>query len=987
MVITQHDLSVDYVESLYADYHQRDPSSVSADWQAYFAAMPSNGQQAVPLCDMKPRASGSSSSSGSGSGNGKHNGSNGNGAGAHAASGPVSGSSHSAVDPARFTPASSSTASPQTLTRGGLSTSDFAHLQHRVDQLVRNYRVRGHNIAKLDPLGTERPELFELDPACCGLTEADLSRSISTESIPGHDVQTVQEIIDLLHNTYCRSIGVQFMHIDSLVVRQWLIERMEGTENRLILDRIEQKRILRKLTEAVTFEEFIQRKYIGAKSFSLEGAETLIPLLDLAIEKAGHQGVREIVMGMAHRGRLNVLANIMRKPAEKIFREFEDQPKGPGSGDVKYHMGYSTDYEFGEGQKLHLSLCFNPSHLEFINPVAMGRMRAKMDRCGDFERERGLVLMIHGDAAFIGEGITQETLNLSELPAYKVGGALHIVVNNQIGFTTTPDQARSSAYCTDVAKMLQIPIFHVNGEDPEAVAHVVRLAMDFRARFKRDVVIDMYCYRRRGHNEGDEPLFTQPKMYQAIEKRKWVGETYLENLVALGGVTREEGEKLQSEFNEALELALKTARTQPSVVKKEPPKGVWAGYCGGFDCDVPEVATGVPAARLSELLTKLTQVPAGFQVNPKIDRMLKTRLEMAQGEKPLDWAAAEALAFATLATEGHRVRMSGQDVERGTFSHRHAMLHDIEDGGSYMPLKHLSHDQAPVDLYNSTLSEAGVLGFEYGYSLDCPNGLIAWEAQFGDFHNCAQTIIDQFIISAEDKWDRLSAITMLLPHGYEGQGPEHSSARIERWLTMGAAENIQVCIPTTPAQMYHLLRRQVLRRWHKPLIIMTPKSLLRHPDVVSPMEELVSGRFQRVIPDVRFSGPDANKKKAKKVERVLMCSGKIYYELSKRRDELKREDVAIVRIEKLYPLPHTELKEALSVYEDNTPVYWVQEEPRNMGAWIYLRANLGFILFSRLPFMGFHRPESASPATGSLSRHRQEQELIMQAAFADNVGM
>ena len=966
MVITQHDLSVDYVESLYADY-QRDPSSVSPDWQSYFSAVPSNGQAgpAVPLSAIKSNGS---------TGNGHYT-THGNG---HSSSAAL------AAQPVTTATPAAGPGEQKTITRGGLSTAEFAQLQHRVDQLIRNYRVRGHMAAKIDPLGMERPDVFELDPACCGITEEDLPRTISTESIPGHDVQTVQEIIDLMQKTYCRSIGVQFMHIDSLVVRQWLIERMEGTENQTALDRLEQHRILGRLTEAVMFEEFIQKKYVGAKSFSLEGAETLIPLLDMAIEKAARQGVREIVMGMAHRGRLNVLANIMHKPAEKIFREFEDQPKGPNSGDVKYHMGYSTDYEFEGCKKLHLSLCFNPSHLEFINPVAMGRMRAKMDRCGDFERERGLVLMIHGDAAFIGEGITQETLNISELPAYKVGGALHVIVNNQIGFTTTADQSRSSTYCTDIAKMLQAPIFHVNGEDPEAVAHVVRLAMDFRARFKRDVFIDMYCYRRRGHNEGDEPSFTQPKLYQAIEKRKWVGATYQEKLIAQGAVTREQADKLRTEFNEQLEKAITTARTEPIKPKKESPRGVWAGYVGGFDADVPEVATGVESKQLATLLSKLTQVPEGFHVNPKVDRILKTRREMAEGKRPLDWAAGEALAFATLATQGHRVRMTGQDVERGTFSHRHAMLHDIEDGGTYMPLKHLAPDQAPVDLCNSALSEAGVLGFEYGYSLDYPDGLIAWEAQFGDFHNCAQAIIDQFITSAEDKWDRLSAITMLLPHGYEGQGPEHSSARIERWLTMGAQENIQVCIPSTPAQMFHLLRRQVLRKWHKPLIIMTPKSLLRHPDVVSPMEDLAVGRYQRVIPDARFSGPGAGKKK---VERVLLCSGKVYYDLTKRRDDLKREDVAIVRMEQLYPLPHAELQEALAVYPDNTPVYWVQEEPRNMGAWLYLRANLGFILHSRLPFMGFHRPESASPATGSPARHKAEQELILQHAFADTVGM
>jgi len=970
---SQHDLSVDYVESLFEDF-QRDPSSVPADWQTYFSTMPNTGH-----------ALASSKTNGNGS-----NGSGGHARKSHATTG---GNGAAATLPEATHHTTSVTTSPSgqplIVTRGGLSTTEFAALQHRVDSLIRNYRVRGHMVAKLDPLGMERPEVFELDPACCGITDADLDRTISTESIPGHDVQTVRQIVEMMRNTYCRSIGVQYMHIDSFVVRQWLIERMEGTENRLALDGAEQKRILRRLTEAVMFEEFIQKKYVGAKSFSLEGAETLIPLLDLAIEKAGQQGVREIVMGMAHRGRLNVLANIMRKPPEKIFREFEDQPKGPNSGDVKYHLGHSTDYEFEGGKKLHISLCFNPSHLEFINPVAMGRMRAKMDRCGDFDRERGLCLMIHGDAAFIGEGITQETLNLSELTPYKVGGALHVIINNQIGFTTNPEQGRSSVYCTDVAKMLQAPIFHVNGEDPEAVAQVVRLAMDFRARFKRDVFIDMYCYRRRGHNEGDEPSFTQPKLYQAIEKRKWVGETYLENIVALGGVTREEAEQLRTEFNDVLEKSLKAARTEPALPKKESYKGVWANYFGGRDADVPDVVTGVESKRLVSLLTKLTQPPEGFHLNPKIARILNTRREMAEGKRPLDWAAAEALAFATLATDGRRVRISGQDVERGTFSHRHAMLHDIEDGGTFMPLKHLAPDQSTVDLCNSPLSENGVLGFEYGYSLDCPDGLVAWEAQFGDFNNCAQAIIDQFITSAEDKWDRLSGITMLLPHGYEGQGPEHSSARIERFLMMGANENIQVCIPSTPAQMFHLLRRQVMRKWRTPLIVMTPKSLLRHPDVVSPMEDLSVGRYQRVIPDAKFApGPAASAAtKPKKVERVLMCAGKVYYDLMKRRDELKREDVAIVRMEQLYPLPHAELKEALSVYADNTPVYWVQEEPKNMGAWMYLRASLGFILFSRLPFMGFHRPESASPATGSPSRHKAEQETILQHAFADTIGM
>ena len=758
----QHDLSVDYVESLYADY-LRDPASVSTDWQHYFQAMP-NGRY----------AGGTLAGNGKGNGNG------------HAPGGPA------AAPPRPTSPLGTVVqfaSTPSALSRGGLSTADFAALQHRVDQLVRNYRVRGHMVAKLDPIGLERPEVFELDPTCCGITDEDLDRVISTDSIPGPDVMSVRQIIQKMRNTYCRSIGVQFMHIDSLLVRQWLIERMEGCENRITLSRDDQMRILQRLTEAVLFEEFIQKKYIGAKSFSLEGGETLIPLLDLAIEKAAEQGVAEVVMAMAHRGRLNVLANIMGKAPDAIFREFEDkvEPFYEGfAGDVKYHLGYSADWKFAGNRKLHISLCFNPSHLEYINPVALGRMRAKMDRCGDFDRKRGLVVMIHGDAAFSGEGITQETLNLSELSGYKVGGALHIVVNNQIGFTTTPDQGRSTVYATDVAKMLQIPIFHVNGEDPEAVAQVIRLALDFRARFQRDVIVDMYCFRKRGHNEGDEPSFTQPKLYQAIEKRKPVGESYREQLLALNGVTAAEADEIAAKHTSKLEEALQAARGEKLKRKREGLGGIWKGYVGGREDDSPRVDTGVELAKLSHLLESATRVPDGFHVNPKVARILDTRRDMAEGKKPMDWAGAELLAFATLATEGHRVRLTGQDVERGTFSHRHAMLHDVEDGGTWMPLKHLDPNQAAVDIVNSPLSEAGVLGFEYGYSLDCPEGLVMWEAQFGDFFNCAQVIIDQFITSAEDKWDRLSGITMLLPHGFEGQGPEHSSARIERWLVLGA---------------------------------------------------------------------------------------------------------------------------------------------------------------------------------------------------------
>ncbi len=959
------ELNVDYIESLYQDF-QRDPASVPVDWREYFALMPADGN---------------------GNGNG-----NGNGHGS-AVSASVAPPPHLAADTGQ--PAEQA---PLTITRGGLSTAEFAALQQSVDMLVRNYRVRGHIIAKVNPLGFEPPSVFELDPACWGIKEEDLDRAIAANRMPGPDVQTVRQIIERMRNTYCRSIGVQFMHIDSLIVRRWLDERMETTENRTTLTREEQLRILQRLTEAVLFEQFIQKKYTGAKSFSLEGAETLIPLLEMAIEKAGQQGVKEIVLGMAHRGRLNVLANIMGKRPEQIFREFDDKAKGHGgAGDVKYHMGHSADLTLPDGNRMHLTLCFNPSHLEYINPVAMGRLRAKMDRANDVEHNKGLAILIHGDAAFIGEGITQETLNLSELPAYRVGGALHIIVNNQIGFTTQHEQSRSTHYCTDVAKMLQAPIFHVNGEDPEAVAQVIRLAMDFRARFQRDVFIDMYCYRRRGHNEGDEPQFTQPKLYQAIEKRKSVGESYEEHLLALGGVTKAEADAIREKHTARLEEALKMARKEPAP-PREPYKGVWAGYHGGSQYAAKEPVTAIDLATVKQLLQRTTALPSGFTPHPKIKRLLEARVEMAQGKKPLDWAAGEAMAFASLAVQGHRVRMSGQDAERGTFSHRHSVLHDVEDGGTWCPLKHLSPDQAPIEIYNSALSEAGVLGFEYGYSLDRPDGLCVWEAQFGDFFNCAQVIVDQFIASAEDKWDRLSGITLFLPHGYEGQGPEHSSARIERWLAQGAKDNIQVCQPSTPAQQFHLLRRQVLSNLRKPLIVFTPKSLLRHPDVISSLDDFAVGRFQRVIPDAKFAvaGKPADAgapktaatpaKTTKKVERVLMCSGRVYYDLMKRRDDLKREDVAIVRMEQLYPLPLKEMEEAMSVYADNTPVFWVQDEPRNMGAWPFLRANLGFIIFGRLPFMGFHRDESASPAVGSPSVHKAELEELLRKAFEETVG-
>ena len=916
--------SLDYVEELYLQY-LTDPASVTADWRAYFEGLGPDGPVRRHLePSFAPRS--------------------------------------------LFNPP---TATADQLTEAGAAA---AVLQQKLDRLVRNYRVRGHRLAQLSPLGQEPFTAPELEPEFYGLTEADMAKPVLGNVLPG--ATTVGEVIEGLKETYTRSIGAQFMHIDRLELRVWLQRRMETTRNRLQLTREDQLRILTKLTDATTFEEFIQRKFVGAKSFSLEGGETLIPLLDLVIEKAAQQSVEEVVLGMAHRGRLNVLANVMGKSASSIFREFED--KDPehymGRGDVKYHLGYSSDHVTSTGRTVHLSLAFNPSHLEFVNPVVLGRTRAKQDRRGDVDRERVLPVLIHGDAAFIGQGIVQETLNMSGLEGYRVGGALHVIVNNQIGFTTGPRQARSTTYASDVAKMLQSPIFHVNGEDPEAVAQVVELAMDFRREFKRDVVIDMYCYRRLGHNETDEPAFTQPVMYGKVRQRKSVREAYRDKLLALGGVSMHEAEEIAEDRRQRLEAHLAEARKDDFKLHYPTLQGLWQDYVGGSDAAVPDVDTAVAREDASRWLEALTHVPEGFNLNPKLGRTLKARREMARGNAPLDWAAGEALAFASLVAEGRRVRLSGQDSERGTFSHRHSVFHDTVDGHEYVPLAELGARHGGVfDVHNSPLSEAGVLGFEYGYSVDTPDGLVIWEAQFGDFVNGAQVIIDQFLSSAEEKWGRLSGLVMLLPHGFEGAGPEHSSARLERFLQLCAEDNMQVVYPTTPAQFFHLLRRQVLRPIRKPLVVMSPKSLLRHPRAVSALDEFTSGSFQRVIPD-REVDPAG-------VRRVLMTSGKLYYELLAAREERGASDVAIVRLEQLYPLRQEEVDAALAPYPAAAPVVWVQEEPANMGAWWYLRVRWGGEVAGR-PFAGVTRPESASPATGSSAAHRIEQELLVDEAFA-----
>lgn len=907
-----------YIDSLYEEF-LRDPGSLSAEWQDYFRNFrPSElaGKSAV-------------SSNGAGS-------------------------------------------------SGGAGVSAAVVLQDRVDQLVRGFRVRGHLEAKLDPLGMTRGTNSELNPESYGLRPEDLKKQVSSRTIGGADVRTLEELIEQMRTTYCRSIGAQFMHIDDHEVRGWLQERMESTQNRIQLDRQTQIRILNRLTDAVIFEEFVRKKFIGAKTFSLEGSETLIPLLDLCIEKTAQQGVKEIVLGMAHRGRLNVLANIMGKRTQNIFWSFDDPDpeSNRGGGDVLYHMGYSNDYRTKSGESIHISLCFNPSHLEFVNPVALGRCRSKQDLHHDHDRTECLTVLIHGDASFIGEGIVQETLNLSQLEGYHVGGALHVIVNNQVGFTTNTNDSRSTTYASDIAKMLQVPIFHVNGEDPEAVAQVVELSLDFRHKFKRDVVIDMYCYRRLGHNESDEPRFTQPIMYRLIDARPTIRDSYLEHLLKLEGITREEADRIATARRSALERDLEESKQTKFSSDSQSLAGYWHSYYGGPERADDDVDTGASAESLGQVFTGLARLPAGFQLNKKLERMIAGRAEMAGQDRPIDWAAAELAAFGTLALEGHSVRLTGQDCERGTFSQRHGVLVDAESGAKCFPLKQLSSRQAPVEIYNSPLSEAGVLGFEYGYSLDSPDSLVLWEAQFGDFWNVAQVIVDQFISSAEDKWRRLSGLVMLLPHGFEGAGPEHCSARMERFLTLAAEHNFQVTNPTTAAQYFHLLRRQVLRKWRKPLIVLTPKSLLREPLVMSSFAEFTSGRFHRVLPDPRSAEISSPAK-------LVLCTGKIGIDLLKAREERGSDDLAIVRLEQLYPFPKRELDQILGQYPAGTPVVWVQEEPRNMGAWYFMRTKWDeFELNQDWNLSVVCRPESASPSTGSKKTHAIEQAELLEQAFA-----
>lgn len=838
--------------------------------------------------------------------------------------------------------------------------------------LISAYRDMGHLIAHLDPLNDPPTNFPLLELSEFGLRQEDLDRQFDASPFVGLGRVTLRQLIQALRETYCGSIGVEYKHILDTRVRRWLQERMEPCRNKPNFSAEKKLWLLKQLHYAELFEQFLQARFVGQKRFSLEGAETLIPIMECVVERAAESGAREIVLGMAHRGRLNVLANILRKPYQEIFAEFEENylPESKdGDGDVKYHLGFSSDRTALCGAQIHLSLTPNPSHLEAVNPVVEGRCRAKQWLFGDRERKLGIPFLIHGDAAFAGQGLVAETLNLSNLQGYRTGGTIHVIVNNQIGFTTAPHDARSTTYCTDVAKMIQVPIFHVNGEDPEAAAFVTELAVDFRQTFRRDVVIDMYCYRRHGHNEGDEPSFTQPLMYKKIKDRPTLTEIYTEKLVLSGAVTADQTTEMAEHFKNKLQAALEDIKTTPpKQLGMRGFAGRWEGLSAQFS-HMP-VDTSVPVETLERVNTALASFPPNFHAHPKIVRLFESRKKEFDERKPLDWTMAEMMAFGSLVAEGTPVRLSGQDSRRGTFSQRHAVVCDVETGEPYYPLCHVSQDQAPFSVYDSLLSESAVLGFEFGFSLDSPRSLVLWEAQFGDFANGAQVIIDQFLVCSESKWQRDSGLVLLLPHGYEGQGPEHSSGRLERYLQLCGEDNIQVCNLSTPAQYFHVLRRQIKRSFRKPLIIMTPKSMLRHKLAVSPLEQLTSDRFHEVIDD---SVEDADR-----IRRVLFCTGKLYYDLLEKRNALGNKEVAIIRVEQLYPFPVDPLRDVLLRYRKAKEWAWVQEESLNMGAWSFMEPRLR-ALTGAVKYLG--RDTSASPATGSRKIHLREQQELVESAM------
>jgi 2-oxoglutarate dehydrogenase E1 component len=863
----------------------------------------------------------------------------------------------------------------RTVAAVGAVGADHEQKQIKLMQLISSYRFRGHQKAQLDPLGLmQRSPVPDLELSFHGLTNADLDTSFSTGSLfIGKESATLKEIVDALEQTYCGKIGAEIMHITPLAEKQWLQQRLESVRSKPVFTNEQRLALLERLTAAEGLEKHLDSKYPGTKRFGLEGGESFIPLVDTLVKRSGTYGAKEIVLGMAHRGRLNALVNVFGKSPADLFAEFDGKRSLNTSGDVKYHSGFSSNV-MTPGGELHMAMAFNPSHLEIVSPVVEGSVRARQDRRKDKKGNTVVPIVVHGDAAFAGQGVVMETFQMSQTRAYGTGGTLHIVINNQVGFTTNKkEDSRSTEYCTDVAKMIEAPIFHVNGDDPEAVLFIAQLAVDYRYEFKKDVVIDLVCYRRRGHNETDEPSATQPLMYQVIRSLKTTRTLYADSLVAEGLLTQADADAMVTNYRAALDRGEHVA----SGLVSQPDSSLfvdWTPYLG-HDWQTP-ANTGFELPKLQALANKMCEIPDGIVLQKQVEKIYEDRRKMAAGALPLNWGMAETLAYATLLDQGYPVRMTGQDVGRGTFSHRHAVVHSQKDGSAYTPLANMKPGQPDFTLYDSYLSEEAVLAFEYGYSTTAPTGLVIWEAQFGDFANGAQVVIDQFITSGEHKWGRLCGLTMLLPHGYEGQGPEHSSARLERFMQLCAEHNIQVCVPTTPAQVYHMLRRQAVRPMRRPLVVMSPKSLLRHPLAISSLEDLASGQFQNVIGDTRVDPA--------KTERVVLCSGKVYYTLLAEMIKRNQENVALIRIEQLYPFPDQELRAALAPFKDIKSIYWCQECPMNQGAWYSSQHRMRRVvddLYPNLYLEYVGRPSSAAPAGGYMSAHIEEEKRFVDHAL------
>jgi 2-oxoglutarate dehydrogenase E1 component len=961
-----------YLEDLYADY-QRDPETVSAEWREFFRGL---GDSADSIQKSAEGASWTQAN--------WPRLMNGELVSALDGNWPVAVEKAVSTQLKAKAEASGQEISPELATR---ATRDSV----RALMIIRAYRMRGHLAADLDPLKMRQVgSLEELDPATYGFGENDLDRKIFLDHVLGLEFGTMREILAILRRTYCSTLGVEFMHISEPAEKAWIQERIEGPEKHIEFTREGKRAILNKLVEAEGFEKFLDVKYTGTKRFGLDGGESLIPALEQIIKRGGNLGVKEIVLGMAHRGRLNVLTQVMGKPHRALFHEFKGGSSTPeeveGSGDVKYHLGASSDREF-DGNSVHLSLTANPSHLEIVDPVVLGKVRAKQDQHDDKERTQVLPLLLHGDASFAGQGVIAECFGLSGLKGHKTGGSIHVIINNQIGFTTSPAVGRSSPYPSDVAKMVEAPVLHVNGDDPEAVTFAAKIAVEFRQRFKKPVVVDMFCYRRYGHNEGDEPSFTQPKMYTVIRQHPTTLELYSKKLIEEGVVTPDEVDGMKADWRARLEGEFDIGGSYlPN--KADWLDGRWAGLKpAGKDTEEPRRGhTGLPLDTLREIGRRITEAPPDFQLHKTIGRFLDNRRKAIETGEGIDWATGEALAFSSLLTEGHPVRLSGQDVERGTFSQRHAVLTDQETDGRYKPFNHVREGQAHFEVINSMLSEEAVLGFEYGYTLAEPNALTLWEAQFGDFANGAQVVVDQFISAGEKKWLRMSGLVMLLPHGYEGQGPEHSSARLERYLQMCAEDNMQVCNITTPSNYFHVLRRQLNRDFRKPLIIMTPKSLLRHKRAVSSIDKFGPETFfHRWLHDDLDDRKDGVGLVAHdKIRRIILCSGKVYYDLFEERERRGIDDVYLLRIEQLYPFPARSLLQELSHFH-NAEIVWCQEEPRNMGAWSFVDQYINWASTKapgarRARYVG--RPPAASTAVGQMPKHLAQLKAIMDEAFA-----